>query len=228
MKMTTLTRKLPALLLALVGAQVALASAAGAAPGLLGILSPPPPPPPPAAAAAAAPAGPPLLPIEQKLAELHYDVGPVDGIVDEQTTNAILAFQKVYGLERTAGLTDPVPALAPGDTSPNKVEVDLRRQVLFLYENGTLSKILPVSSGTSKTPTPTGDYKVYRYDSGWHTSALGRLYNAEYFVGGYAIHGSLSVPAEPASHGCIRIPMYAAEWFPQHVTNGTPVHVVAG
>ena len=76
--------------------------------------------------------------------------------------------------------------------------------------------------------TGTGYYKVYRYDSGWHTSTLGRLYNAEYFVGGYAIHGALSVPAEPASHGCIRIPMYAAEWFPQHVTNGTPVHVLAG
>lgn len=239
MRTTTLTRKLPALFLALVGGQVALASAAGAAPGLLGILAPPPPPPPPATAAAPAPTTPPLLPIEQKLADLHYDVGPVDGVVDEQTTSAILAFQKVYGLERTGGLTDPVtaqilatkdnpPALVPGDTSPTKVEVNLRRQVLFLYENGSLSKILPVSTGTAKTPTPTGDYKIYRFDPGWHTSALGRLYNAEYFVGGYAIHGSTSVPAEPASHGCIRISMASAEWFPQHVSNGVPVHVLAG
>jgi lipoprotein-anchoring transpeptidase ErfK/SrfK len=241
MRMTTLIRKLPALLLALAAGQVALASAAGAAPGLLGLLIPPPPPPPVVQPAQAAPppATPPLLPIEKKLAELHYDVGPVDGNVDEQTISAILAFQKVYGLERTGGLTDPVttqilatkdnpPALVPGDTSPNKVEIDLRRQVLFLYENGSLSKILPVSSGTAKTPTPTGDYKVYRYDSGWHTSPLGQLYNAEYFVGGYAIHGAKSVPAEPASHGCVRIPMTAAEWFPQHVTNGTPVHVLAG
>jgi lipoprotein-anchoring transpeptidase ErfK/SrfK len=47
-------------------------------------------------------------------------------------------------------------------------------------------------------------------------------------VGGYAIHGALSVPAEPASHGCVRIPMTAAEWFPQHVAIGTPVHVLAG
>jgi lipoprotein-anchoring transpeptidase ErfK/SrfK len=239
MRTTTLTRKLPALLLALAAGQVALASAAGAAPGLLGILSPPAPPAPPSPVAAAAPATAPLLPIEKKLAELHYDVGPVDGNVDEQTINAILAFQKVYGLERTGGLTDPVtaqilatkddpPALVPGDTSPNKVEIDLRRQVLFLYENGSLSKILPVSSGTAKTPTPTGDYQVYRYDSGWHTSPLGQLYNAEYFVGGYAIHGAKSVPAEPASHGCVRIPMTAAEWFPDHVANGTPVHVLAG
>jgi|SRR5579885_1175890 len=239
MRTTTLIRRLPALALALVAGQVALAGAAGAAPGLLGILSPPPPPPPPPAAQAAPPAGPPLLPIEQKLAALHYDVGQVDGNVDDQTTSAILAFQKVYGLERTGGLTDPVtaqilatkddpPDMVPGDTSPTKVEVDLRRQVLFFYENGSLSKILPVSTGTDKTPTPTGDYKIYRYDSGWHTSPLGRLYNAEYFVGGYAIHGSTSVPAQPASHGCIRISMYSAEWFPQHVSNGVPVHVLAG
>jgi lipoprotein-anchoring transpeptidase ErfK/SrfK len=240
MRTTMLTRKLPALLLALAAGQVVLATAAGAAPGLLGILSPPPPPPPPPAAAPPAPpATPPLLPIEQKLAALHYDVGPVDGTVDDQTISAILAFQKVYGLERTGGLTDAVtaqilatkddpPDMVPVDTAATKVEVDLRRQVLFFYENGSLSKILAVSSGTDKTPTPTGDYKIYRYDSGWHTSPLGRLYNAEYFVGGYAIHGSTSVPAEPASHGCIRMSMYSAEWFPQHVSNGTPVHVLAG
>ncbi|HEX3620748.1 MAG TPA: L,D-transpeptidase family protein [Acidimicrobiales bacterium] len=238
MTKTTLTRKLPALLLAVLGGQVALASAAGAAPGLLGLLSPPPPPPPAAAPpAAAAPLT--MVQIEQKLADLHYDVGPVDGTYDDQTRSAVMAFEKVNGLERTGNLTDPItaqlmattaspPPLVPGDTSPNKVEVDLRRQVLFLYEGGSLSKILPVSSGTPKTPTPTGDYQIYRQDQGWETSPLGRLYNSQYFVGGYAIHGALSVPEQPASHGCIRIPMSAADWFPQHVAIGTPVHVLAG
>ncbi|MCU1498039.1 MAG: hypothetical protein JWM47_1992 [Acidimicrobiales bacterium] len=239
MTKTTLTRKLPALLLLLAGGQVALASAAGAAPGLLGLLSPPPPPP--AASTPAPAAAPPLTmtQVEQKLADLHYDVGPVDGNYDDQTRSAVMAFQKVYGLERTGSLTDPVtaqimsttatpPALVPGDTAANKVEIDLRRQVLFLYEGGNLSKILPVSSGTAKTPTPTGDYKIYSQSKGWETSSLGRLYNSQYFVGGYAIHGSLSVPAEPASHGCVRLPMSAADWFPQHVAIGTPVHVLAG
>jgi lipoprotein-anchoring transpeptidase ErfK/SrfK len=237
MTKTTLTRKLPALLLILVGCQVALASAASAAPGLLGLLGPPPPPP--VAPTPAPPPAPTPVQIEQKLADLHYDVGPVDGTYDDQTSSAVMAFQKVNGLDRTGNMTDPVaaqimatttnpPALVPGDAVPNKVEVDLRRQVLFLYENGSLSKILPVSTGTAKTPTPTGDYKVYRQDPGWETSPLGRLYNSNYFVGGYAIHGALSVPAEPASHGCIRLPMSAAEWFPQHVSIGTPVHVLAG
>ena len=248
MTKTTLTRKLPAVLLLLLCGQVALASAASAS-GLLGVLgllngSPSAPPQAPAQSPAAAPAAPAAAPlsmqqIEQKLADLHYDVGPVDGTYDDQTSSAVLAFQKVNGLDRTGNLTDPLTAqimsttaapadMVPGDSSPTKIEVDLRRQVLFFYENGSLSKILAVSSGTSKTPTPAGDYNVYRYDSGWHTSPLGQLYNAEYFTGGYAIHGSKSVPAEPASHGCIRISMYSAEWFPQHVSNGVPVHVLAG
>ena len=237
MKRTTPTRALPAVLLVLAAAQVVSASAAGAAPGLLGLLFPTPPPPA-SAQSPTQPAATTMLQVEQQLAALHYDVGLVDGHTDDQTVSAIMAFQKVYGLERTGGLTNAVttqimatradpPALVPGDPAANKVEVDLGRQVLFLYELGTLSKILPVSTGTSRTPTPIGDFAVYRYDPGWHTSSLGRLYNAEYFVGGYAIHGSLSVPPVPASHGCIRIPMSAAEWFPDHVSRGTPVHVLA-
>lgn len=196
--------------------------------------------PPPAAAGtpASAPVAAPvtMLTIEQKLDALRYDVGPVDGVTDDQTVSAIMAFQKVYGLERTGGLTDPVtsqivatqsppPPMVP-DGEPNRVEVSLSRQVLFLYENGTLSKIVPVATGTSATPTPTGTYKIIRRVSGWRTSRLGRLYNPHYFVGGYAIHGSLSVPPQPASHGCIRLPMSAAEWFPSKVGIGTQVVVL--
>ena len=29
-----------------------------------------------------------------------------------------------------------------------------------------------------------------------------------YFVAGYAIHGNPSVPPYPASHGCVRVPMW--------------------
>jgi lipoprotein-anchoring transpeptidase ErfK/SrfK len=109
---------------------------------------------------------------------------------------------------------------------PNRIEISLARQVLFLYQNGALSKILPVASGTSETPTPTGTFRIFRQESGWHTSRLGRLHNAQYFVGGYAIHGSMSVPAEPASHGCVRIPMSASEWFPSQVSKGMQVVIL--
>jgi peptidoglycan hydrolase-like protein with peptidoglycan-binding domain len=214
MKITTLTRKVPGLLLALFVVQMAAASAASAAP----------------TASSSA------LQVEQRLAAMHYDVGPVDGVVDAQSSSAVMAFQKVNGLERTGQLTDDVAAqilgsqaspapLVPGG-GVSRVEVDLTRQVLFLYEGNALSAILPVSTGTAATPTPRGSFQFYRYDPGWHTSRLGQLYNAVYFVGGYAIHGSRSVPGYPASHGCIRIPMSAAEWFPSHVSTATAVYVI--
>ena len=238
MKNTTLPRKLAASLLAVAAAQVGLASAASAQGGLLGtgLFAPPAKPAPAAAAAAATPPPSSTLTLEHKLASLRYDVGPIDGNIDAQAKSAIMAFQKVHGLARTGELTDAVtsqimaaegtPApIAPGG-EPNRVEVSLARQVLFLYEGGSLTKILAVATGTSETPTPTGEFRMFRSEQGWHTSRLGRLYNAQYFVGGYAIHGSTSVPAEPASHGCIRIPMNSAEWFPSHVGRGTQVIVV--
>jgi N-acetylmuramoyl-L-alanine amidase len=36
------------------------------------------------------------------------------------------------------------------------------------------------------------------------------LWYPMYFKGGFAIHGYPSVPAYPASHGCVRIPMWIA------------------
>jgi lipoprotein-anchoring transpeptidase ErfK/SrfK len=147
-----------------------------------------------------------------------------------------MAFQKVNGLPRTGRLDDTVkakimetnstPPVMVASGEPTRVEVSLARQVLFLYENGSLLKILNAATGTSETPTPTGTFRTYRSESGWRTSSLGRLYNPQYFVGGYAIHGSTSVPAEPASHGCVRIPMNSAEWFPSRVPHGTQVVVL--
>lgn len=176
------------------------------------------------------------LAVEQKLEALHYFVGPVDGVLDDIANSAVMAFQKVHGLERTGALsdavgaailattTDPAP-LVPGGEA-HRVEIDLTRQILFLYEGGALTWILPVSSGTSSTPTRTGSFRIYSQRSGWETSRYGRLYNSQYFVGGYAIHGSMSVPNYPASHGCVRIGMAAADILPGRLSIGTPVHVL--
>ena len=40
---------------------------------------------------------------------------------------------------------------------------------------------------------------------GWRQSSLGLLWRPNYFFRGFAVHGSRSVPAFPASHGCIRV-----------------------
>ena len=225
MNNTTLMRKVFAPVLAALLGPAALVATAGAAPAQTTATAP--------ASSAAATT---MAQVEQKLAALMFDVGAVDGQTDDQTVSAIMAFQKTYGLERTGGLTAPVtaqimatqtppPPMVPGG-EPNRVEISLARQVLFLYHNGTLTKILPVSTGAPDTPTPTGTFRIYRQQSGWRTSALGRLHNPQYFIGGYAMHGSNSVPAGPASHGCVRIPMSASEWFPSQVAIGMQVVIV--
>ena len=103
------------------------------------------------------------LAVEQKLEALHYFVGSADGVIDDVAGSAVMAFQKVHGMERTGEYSDSVGAailatttgpapLVPGGEA-HRIEIDLTRQVLFLYEGGALSWILPVSSGTSSTPT---------------------------------------------------------------------------
>ncbi|MDQ3897312.1 MAG: L,D-transpeptidase family protein, partial [Actinomycetota bacterium] len=183
--------------------------------------------------------------LEQRLDALKYDVGKVDDAYDQNTAYAVTAFQKVHGMARTGRATDEVIAALPTAKAPdalvpnggeNRVEIDIPRQVLFLYKGNTLQKILTISSGSNqrfcsegwcrKAVTPGGSYGFYRFGRGWETGPLGSLYNPVYFNGGIAVHGSRSVPAQPVSHGCVRIPMAAAEWFPDAVQMGMPVHVV--
>jgi len=206
------------------------------------------------ARAAAAPAGlgpgdtgPAVLELERRLDALRYDVGTVDDTFDRVTGHAVMAFQKVNGMARSGRATDDVVAavaVAKGVPTPlvpaggaTRVEVDLPRQFLMLYEGNQLFRILPVSSGSNqrfcsqgwcrRAVTPGGSFTVGRRARGWENGPLGDLYNPLYFNGGIAIHGSPSVPASPASHGCVRIPMNAAEWFPGRVPSGTPVYVIA-
>jgi peptidoglycan hydrolase-like protein with peptidoglycan-binding domain len=185
--------------------------------------------------------------LETRLNAQKFDTGKVDGYFDSATFHAVMAFQKVHGLARTGRATDnvlnligtvgaPDPMLASGGGT--RVEVSLPKQVLQLYVGGALYKVVDVSTGSGKrycvdgdcatAVTPGGSYKVFFRRHGWRVSRLGKLYNPLYFNGGIAIHGAPSVPGYPASHGCVRIPMYVAEWFPGVVPNGTPVYVIGG
>lgn len=185
--------------------------------------------------------------LEAKLADMHYDVGKVDGVYDSDTLHAVTSFQKVNGMARTGRATDDVvakvmAAAAPGAMVPaggaNRIEVDVKRQVLFVFRGGGLYRILDVSTGSGQrycvdgqcatAVTPGGSYRVTWRVTGWRTSRLGRLYNPLFFNQGIAIHGALSVPPYPASHGCVRVTMSAAAWLPSQVPSGMPVYVLNG
>jgi lipoprotein-anchoring transpeptidase ErfK/SrfK len=181
---------------------------------------------------------------EQRLSELGYWAGPADGVWDEASRQALIAFQKVERARATGRLTRAeINALSvanpprPRHTAGPHVEVDLARQVLFLVDGtGKVGNALPISSGSGKrfreagypetqAVTPCGRLEVFNKVAGWRTSPLGEMHNPLYIVGGIAIHGSASVPTYPASHGCIRIPMYASHRLHRMVPKGTPVYV---
>jgi lipoprotein-anchoring transpeptidase ErfK/SrfK len=73
--------------------------------------------------------------------------------------------------------------------------------------------------------TPRGRFKVFRKVAGWRLSSLGLLYYPNYIYNGIAIHGSLAMAAYPASHGCIRIPMFASKELSELTPVGTEVIV---
>ena len=189
--------------------------------------------------------GPDVLRLQERLVQLHYDPGTVDGRYGAEAALAVMAFQKVSALPRTgvadaatltalAEATDPTPLVPTG--APTRVEVDMTRQVLFVWSEGQLIKILPVSTGNGKrycengncgvAVTPLGEFRAERRISGLHRSPLGVLYNPVYFHKGFAIHGSPSIPPSPASHGCVRVPIHSSRWIYDHVADGTPIHLL--
>jgi lipoprotein-anchoring transpeptidase ErfK/SrfK len=183
---------------------------------------------------------------EQLLSGLGYWTGAIDGKMDTASRNALVAFQKVEGRQTTGLLTRSELEALQNATRPSPiesgyahVEADLGRQVLFVVDDGgTVTKVLPISSGngeeftsegwTRRAVTPTGRFKIYRKVEGWRKAPLGDIYYPNYFLGGVAIHGSASIPTRAASHGCIRIPVFAAKEFSEMIPTGTVVIVHDG
>jgi peptidoglycan hydrolase-like protein with peptidoglycan-binding domain len=182
--------------------------------------------------------------MQQRLTDLGYDPGGVDGKWGDATSFAVWAFQKVNhikpssncGTKTWAALAaprTPKPLVPKGAKS--RAEVDIKHQLLFVYKSGRLAITSHISTGTEQrystgghtgiAHTPRGTFKVYRKAAGWERSPLGVLYKANYFDGGYAIHGEPAVPLHPASHGCVRVPMTTSNIVAKLLPLGTRVYV---
>jgi N-acetylmuramoyl-L-alanine amidase len=156
--------------------------------------------------------GPSVRILERRLAELRYTLRGVDTYYAHDTYDAVLAFQKVHGLART-GRADPafwrrlrtahVPR--PRYRRGHHLEIDKSRQVLFEVGGGRVVRVVHVSTGATGN-TPAGRWRVYSKVVGWSWV----LWYPMYFLRGFAIHGYPSVPPYPASHGCVRTPMWIA------------------
>jgi hypothetical protein len=170
--------------------------------------------------------GPGVRVLETRLADLHYALERTDGLYGTDTSEAVLAFQKVRGLPRTGRVDARVWRALASATVPharyagNHVEISKGRQVLFLVRGGKVALIVHVSTGATGN-TPIGSWHVYRKVVGWNWI----LWYPMYFLRGFAIHGYPSVPAYPASHGCVRVPMWVAPRLFAQVRYGETVDV---
>jgi len=169
--------------------------------------------------------------LQAELDRLHYAV-PLSGVFDEGTGRALIAYRKMTGLQRVpdAGVQvwDRLARGAgrfrvryPGDG--RHVEADLSRQVLAEVEpGGRVREIYEMSSGKPSTPTVLGRFRVYLKTPGFNSEGM---FESNYFIRGYAIHGYAEVPTYAASHGCLRVPIPDAPAIYRWVRVGTPVDV---
>jgi lipoprotein-anchoring transpeptidase ErfK/SrfK len=116
--------------------------------------------------------------------------------------------------------------------------VNKKRQLLMVVDGGQVRLVLNTSTGSGRTfthpdgredlaVTPSGHFTVSRQVDGWRKSDLGELWRPKYFNGGIAVHGFTSVPAFPASHGCVRVSLSAMNmlWADGLIPIGTSVWV---
>jgi len=169
--------------------------------------------------------------LESRLTALRYPCGDVDGVYDDRTRDAVMAFEKVERLPRDgiagAGVWQrlfvaqtPTPRLsAPGA----RLEVDLTRQVVFVVRENAVTEIIHCSTG--KAGTPPGHGRVWLMQTGWQECSVGWMFYPCYLYPHIAIHGSSSVPPWPASHGCVRTPNWIAPWVYSQLRIGMSVDV---
>lgn len=187
-----------------------------------------------------------LMNAQSLLAAKGFYRGPVDGLNRVGLEDAILAFHKAAGLERTTTWTSYDEALlsiwetqVPDlPDQPNRLEVDLQRQVMHLVEGGEVVATFHVSTGGGYVylspragvgwaiaVTPLGSFEIQRNIAGWRYVNGWGLYRPWYFDGPYALHGSLDVPVYPASHGCVRLTLRDADWLSERLTIGFAINV---
>lgn len=158
----------------------------------------------------------------RKLRSLNFHVPAASQSFSASLTDSVIAFQKIAGLSRT-GVVGQADWLALAKARPvqptrsgpgNRIEVDKTRQILIKVRGGKVAGVLPVSTGATGN-TPEGVHNI-RWKAPSTTTWLGPgiLYRTLTFFGNaFAIHGWKSVPAHPASAGCVRVPIWTADWL---------------
>ncbi|MFC5049628.1 L,D-transpeptidase [Rubritalea spongiae] len=143
-----------------------------------------------------------------------------------------------------------LPATKPTNPSNVRVKVSTNAQMCYVMEGNKPLLVMPVSVGTSSTPTPKGNYTIYSkqeyrraathgyFDLGGGRYSGGYLRNkpaGSKFIGtpmpywsefksGYGFHTGW-MKDRPCTHGCIRMHHNVAPKFFALIKEGTPLNI---
>jgi lipoprotein-anchoring transpeptidase ErfK/SrfK len=178
--------------------------------------------------------------VQTRLAALSYlPQNAVTGSYDYRTQQAVLAFQSWERLSRD-GVVGPMTlarlmtAATPVPLSTARgrhIEIYRAKGVVLLLEGARVMRAIHTSTGVGGDDpdlgTPPGRFAIYRKEvQSWSVPYKSWLPYASYWNAGWALHGYASVPAEPASHGCARLPLPEAKIVYAFARIGTPVRVI--
>lgn len=142
-----------------------------------------------------------------------------------------------------------VPTKLPSNPSAVRVKVSLSKQRVYVMEGSQMLMAMPVSVGTSSTPTPSGNFTIYSKEAkrranthgyaysgnnvkqsllskkpaGWSFKGTPMPYWCE-FKPAYGFHTGW-VKHTPCTHGCIRMHENLSPKFFRLVSVGTPVNI---
>jgi hypothetical protein len=153
--------------------------------------------------------------IQQRLAAVHLYI-PRTGVYDQGTGLALDAYHRLLHWGTSQGLDGRTISFLLDGFGDFRVrfprhgrhaEGNLSLQLVALISGAKVQAIYPISSGKPSTPTILGDFHVYSKVPGFLPDGM---YDSNFFVRGFAIHGYNPAPDYPASHGCMRLPIVDA------------------
>lgn len=117
---------------------------------------------------------------------------------------------------------------SPQNPSNVQLRLSTGAQRLYVVEGDKVLLATPVCVGKPGSPTPHGNFRIYsKVAERRRASSPGAGYPMTYwmeFQPAYGLHWGF-VKSVPATHGCVRMPLKAAQKTFQLVRNGTPINI---
>ena len=121
------------------------------------------------------------------------------------------------------------PAPGHGANGEKWIDINLSTQTVTAYEGQTPVHTAVASTGTWRTPTVVGTYRIYAKYRYKHMSGPGysmpNVPFVMFFYKGYSLHGTYWHDnfGTPMSHGCVNLTIPDAEWLYNWAPMGTKV-----